>query len=446
MENKLQLSSLCEAIVDCEHKTAPIQPWGIPSIRTTNIKNGRIDFKNANRVSEEVYKQWTARLEPKPGDLILAREAPVGDVGIIPPNQKACLGQRTVLIRTNKEKLDSRYLLYLLLTPQMRYKMMSKSEGSTVSHLNMSDIRNLEIPKLPPLSEQKAIAHILSSFDDKIELNRQMNETLEAMARAIFKSWFVDFDPVSAKRSGRQPAGMDTATADLFPDEFEESSLGLIPKGWKVTEIGNICQITQGYSFKSKDFSIDGDILVRLGNFTENGTLSFTENNTKFFNQECREKFKLNPGDLVMCLSDVTQKGLILGKTGFIPNDNRQYLLNQRVAKIDAVKTLKFFLHFTFISNSFSLYAINSANATTVLNLSSKSITEYKLVLPHEQVLDVFSKIIDSLYEKKDSNVKESKILYQIRDTLLPKLMSGEIRVKEAEKDLMQKIQTGGTL
>ena len=94
MENKLQLSTLCEAIVDCEHKTAPIQPWGIPSIRTTNIKNGRIDFKNANRVSEEVYKQWTARLEPKPGDLILAREAPVGDVGIIPPNQKACLGQR----------------------------------------------------------------------------------------------------------------------------------------------------------------------------------------------------------------------------------------------------------------------------------------------------------------------------------------------------------------
>ena len=113
--------------------------------------------------------------------------------------------------------------------------------GSAIPSTSRQDFYFLSV-KLPPLSEQKAIAHILSSLDDKIELNRQMNETLEAMARAIFKSWFVDFDPVRAKMEGRQPAGMDAATADLFPDEFEESSLGLIPKGWKVKKLGDLAQ------------------------------------------------------------------------------------------------------------------------------------------------------------------------------------------------------------
>ncbi|MEQ8757074.1 MAG: restriction endonuclease subunit S [Coleofasciculus sp. G1-WW12-02] len=242
MADRIPLSKLCEAIVDCEPKTAPTQSWGIPSIRTTNIKNGRIDFENANRLSEETYKIWTARLEPKPGDLILAREAPVGEVGIIPSNQRACLGQRTVLIRTNEQKINSRYLLYLLLTPEMRHEMSCRAEGSTVPHLNMSDIRGLEIPEPPPLPEQKTIAHILGTLDDKIELNQQMNRTLEAIARAIFKSWFVNFDPVRAKMEGRQPVGMDAATAHLFPDSFEDSALGKIPKGWGVGTLADIAK------------------------------------------------------------------------------------------------------------------------------------------------------------------------------------------------------------
>ena len=108
------LNNICLDIVDCEHKTAPIQNEGIPSIRTTDIKNGFLDFKSANKVSEETYKQWTQRLEPQPNDLILAREAPVGQVGIVPKGQRVCLGQRTVLIRPNQQKVYPFYLLYLL--------------------------------------------------------------------------------------------------------------------------------------------------------------------------------------------------------------------------------------------------------------------------------------------------------------------------------------------
>lgn len=153
-----------------------------------------------------------------------------------------------------KVDIDLKWAYYNLLTQDIN----GMDSGSAIPSTSRQDFYFLSV-KLPPLSEQKAIAHILSSFDDKIELNRQMNETLEAMARAIFKSWFVDFDPVSAKRSGRQPAGMDTATADLFPDEFEESSLGLIPKGWRVGTIETECKLIMGQSPKSEFYNTTGD-------------------------------------------------------------------------------------------------------------------------------------------------------------------------------------------
>lgn len=436
MENKLQLSSLCEAIVDCEHKTAPIQPWGIPSIRTTNIKNGRIDFKNANRVSEEVYKQWTARLEPKPGDLILAREAPVGDVGIIPPNQKACLGQRTVLIRTNKEKLDSRYLLYLLLTPQMRYKMMSKSEGSTVSHLNMSDIRNLEIPKLPPLSEQKAIAHILSSFDNKIELNRQMNETLEAMARAIFKSWFVDFDPVSAKRSGRQPAGMDTAMADLFPDEFEESSLGLIPKGWLYKPAETICSVGIGKTPPRKEsewFSSSPDDIrwVSIRDMGESGTFIF--DTKEYLVSEAITRFN------VRVVSDHTVLLSFKLTIGRVAITDGEMTTNEAIAHFKLDNQIDISSEYLYLYLKIFDYNQLGSTSSIAEAINSKIIKAMPILIPNCELMNKFTNQVANIFSKIKNNQRESYTLATLRDTLLPKLMSGEIRVKEAEK-IMEKL------
>ena len=199
----VRLADLCEAIVDCEHRTAQLVDTGYPSIRTTDIKDGRIDFEGANRVDESTYIEWTQRLRPLPGDLILAREAPVGEVGIIPEGQEPCLGQRTVLLRPNTSKVVPRYLLYSLISPQMRHEMASRAEGCTVPHLNVADIRGLLVPAPPPMSEQVVIARTLGALDDKIELNRRMNCTLESIARAIFKSWFVDFEaPPSALGGG----------------------------------------------------------------------------------------------------------------------------------------------------------------------------------------------------------------------------------------------------
>ncbi|MBE9542151.1 MAG: restriction endonuclease subunit S, partial [Proteobacteria bacterium] len=165
------LNDVCTLIVDCEHKTAPTQSKGIPSIRTPNVGRGRLILDNVNIVSDETFQAWTKRAIPQTDDLILAREAPIGNVAIILQNQKVCLGQRTVLIRPDQNQVNSQYLCYLLLGDEIQGKIISVSNGATVHHLNMRDIRNLELLKLPSLPTQRKIAAILSAYDDLIENN-----------------------------------------------------------------------------------------------------------------------------------------------------------------------------------------------------------------------------------------------------------------------------------
>ena len=223
------LNDVCELIVDCEHKTALTQATGYPSIRTPNIGRGRLILDNVNRVSEETYKAWTKRAIPQADDLILAREAPVGNVAIIPKNIKVCLGQRTVLIRPNKNKVEPNYLVYLLLGEEIQGKILSVSNGATVHHLNMKDIRNLELPELPSLPTQRKIAGILSAYDRLIENNTRRIEILEEMARSIFREWFLKF---------RFPGHEQVQMVD--------SELGLIPEGWKLKTLADFGQVITG--------------------------------------------------------------------------------------------------------------------------------------------------------------------------------------------------------
>jgi type I restriction enzyme, S subunit len=183
-QKTINLEAVCEAIVDCEHKTALTQVQGIPMIRTANIRDGKLDVDNARRVSEEIYKEWTARIKPKPNDLILAREAPVGEVGIIPLDCRVCLGQRTVLIRPISQKILSMYLLYILLTPKVRDKMHSLSEGALVPHLNVADIRGFLIPIPPSIDQQK---YIVDALDKKMLEATRLQKFLQSQLSTINK-------------------------------------------------------------------------------------------------------------------------------------------------------------------------------------------------------------------------------------------------------------------
>jgi type I restriction enzyme, S subunit len=226
------LGDLSELIVDCEHKTAPTQAEGFPSIRTPNIGRGYLILEGVNRVSEETYRLWTRRAVPREGDLIMAREAPVGNVAMVPPGLQPCLGQRTLLIRPSKDKVDSQFLTYLLLGDQVQGVIHAKTNGATVPHLNMSDVRSLPLPALPSLYEQRRIAGILSRYDDLIENNRRRVKILEDKARALYREWFVHFRypgwkdvPMATSPSG--PAPTDWASKPL-----EELIATHIGGGW----------------------------------------------------------------------------------------------------------------------------------------------------------------------------------------------------------------------
>lgn len=188
------LSCITNLIVDCEHKTAPTQDVGIPSIRTPNIGKGHLILENVNRVSEETYELWTRRGKPNPGDLILAREAPAGNVGVIPKGQKVCLGQRTVLIRPKEKIADSQYLAFLLLHPMMQERLLAHSTGATVQHVNMKDIRELAMSKLPSIPIQaetvKALKRAKAQAQRLEAIYRQKLTALNELKQSILQKAF----------------------------------------------------------------------------------------------------------------------------------------------------------------------------------------------------------------------------------------------------------------
>ena len=189
------LDSLCELIVDCEHKTAPTPETGYPSIRTPNIGKGELILENVNRVSYETYLKWTKRAVPKAGDLILAREAPAGNIAVIPENIEVCLGQRTVLLRPKKDRLISKYLAYLILSKEVQEILLSHSTGATVQHINMKDIRAFRIYNLSDLKEQISIVQrldALKSETKKLETVYQKKiADLEELKKSILQKAFV---------------------------------------------------------------------------------------------------------------------------------------------------------------------------------------------------------------------------------------------------------------
>ncbi len=260
------LASMCEAVVDCPHSTPVWTDSGFIVLRNQNIKDGRLDLTAPSYTDEEHFKHRTRRLAPRAGDIVITREAPMGEVCKIPKGLECCLGQRQVLLRP-KPEIDPDYLLYALQSPFVQNQIRwNEGTGSTVSNIRIPVLEKIDIPR-HGVAESN-IAKMLSSVDSKIDINRRINQTLEAMAQATFKSWFVDFDPVkakiTAKQEGRDPlraamsaisgkpdADLDAlppeqyaqlaATAALFPDEMEASELGEIPMGWKSSTLGEIC-------------------------------------------------------------------------------------------------------------------------------------------------------------------------------------------------------------
>lgn len=396
------LADICELIVDCEHKTAPTQATGYPSIRTPNIGKGRLLLDGVNRVSEETYQKWTQRAIPNADDLILAREAPIGNVVIIPKNLKVCLGQRTVLIRPNKEKVIPYYLLYLLLGDELQSQIHSLSNGSTVHHLNMEEIRKLKLPTLPTLPTQRKIAAILSAYDDLIENNTRRITILEEMAQSLYREWFVHF-----RFPGHEKNGM------------VESELGMIPEGWEVVKLGDIAQeVRRGINPDSIDPETPYFGLEHLPRksiaLSEWGTAKEVQS-TKLFFQKGNILFgKIRP---------------YFHKVGVAPLDG--------VCSSDAIvivpRAEQYFAQVLCCvsSEDFVNHATQTSQGTKMPRANWEVLVKYLIVLPPQPLLDQFNELVKDVVLQIQNLIFRNRNLRKTRDLLLPRLIGGEVDVEE---------------
>jgi type I restriction enzyme S subunit len=246
-------------------------PFGIPVIRGANMGRGRWVAGEFVYVTPQKADSLAANCA-KPGDVVFTQRGTLGQVAIVPKGQyeRYLISQSQMKLTVAADKADPLFIYYLFTGPEQQEHIRNNAIQTGVPHTNLGILRGTPI-RLPALPEQKRIAHILGTIDDKIELNRRMNATLEAMSRAIFKSWFVDFDPVRQKAAGKQPVGMDAKTAALFPDSFEDSEIGEVPKGWRVGQVRSFVEGLYDGPHATPAKSDDGAVFLGIDNLTGTG-------------------------------------------------------------------------------------------------------------------------------------------------------------------------------
>ena len=393
-----QLNDICNFIIDCEHKTAPIQEQGYPSIRTPNIGNGYFILKDVNRVSEETYKEWTRRGEPQTGDLILAREAPVGNVAVVPKDAKFCLGQRTVLIRPNQSVIDPYYLCYLLLSPKIRSDLLAKSGGATVHHLNLKDIRALPIPVLPSLAGQRKLASIIQNYDDLIQTNQQRITLLEEAAQRLYDEWFVKL---------------------RFPNHEQVPVVDGVPEGWERTRLAKIAAINAN-TIKKDEF--DSIRYVDISAVVERQIQSYLE--TDLSEAAGRAKRKVQHGDVIWSCVRPNRRQYAL-----IWNPFENLIVSTGFCTLSADKVPFSYLYLLASHNDFSDYLENVATGSAYPAVTARNFEQYEVVKPSQRVLDVFDRVCLPLIEQAETLKIMNQKLMQARDELLPRLMSGRLDV-----------------
>lgn len=285
---------------------------------------------------------------------------------------------------------------------------------------------------VPTVLEQREIASILGALDDKIELNRRMAATLEEMARALYRSWFVDFDPVKAKVEGMAPTFMDEATAALFPDRFGDDGL---PEGWRRHLTSEIVSLTKGRSYKSKELQPSSTALISLKSFQRGG--GYRPDGLKSYTGVYKPAQVVQPGEIVISLTDVTQAAELIGRATFARSSRDFEILVASLdvgilRALDEKRTPREFLHQAFNSEEFLTHALAHTSGTTVLHLAKEAIPSFLMLVPDQPVIEAFESLVAPMRADVFRLEHESQALVQLRDTLLPKLMSGELRVGEA--------------
>jgi type I restriction enzyme S subunit len=401
------LNDACEFIVDCLHATAPTQLEGYPLIRTPNIGRGRLDLADVYRVSEDTYETWTKRAVPESGDLILAREAPAGNVAVVKEGQQVCLGQRTVHLRPNKAKVDPDFLCYFLLAPPQQGKLLAGETGATAKHVNMKDIRKLQLSGLPSRPAQQATGSLLSAYDDLIENNRRRMMLLGEAARQVYRDWFVRL---------------------RFPGHEHTRITNGVPEAWYPKVLAEVCEsLEDGDWIEIKDQGGEDFRLLQISNigvneFVETGNFRFITEQT-FRQLNCRE---ILPGHIL-----VSRMPKPIGRAWLVTGMPWRMItaVDVAIVVLDDDFADPYFLT-QFLNSPASLeHCERRAVGATRPRVARRELATLPLLLPPRRLQEHFRQVAEDLNEQRANLYRQNEKLRAARDLLLPRLMSGEIAV-----------------
>ena len=428
-------SNFCFSVRDGTHDSPKRVNVGKYLITSRHIIGGGIDLANAYLISNSDYDEVNRRSKVDRWDVLFTMIGTVGEVCLVKDEPNFAI--KNIGLFKSKNELDGKWLYYFLQSKKTKQLLDSLKRGTTQSYIPLGELRNLNILYPTNISEAQNIVSVLSALDDKIENNRLMNETLEEMARTIFKSWFVDFDPVHAKAAGNAPAHMDADTAALFPSSFGDDGL---PKGWQIKQIEEVAEQVAMGPFGSN---------IKVSTFVDTGIPIISGKHLNEILLEDKDyNFITEEHANTLLRSNVYREDIVfthagnVGQVSIIPETSKyeRYVLSQRgfYLRCDKSKvSSKYLVHFfkSHLGQHLLLANVSSTGVPSIARPSSylKSI---KFCLPSMPVLNAFDELAISLHLKVSANKNENKTLAELRDTLLPKLMSGEIRVKDAEQEV----------
>lgn len=405
--SRFSLNDAASKIGDGLHGTPKYDDFGeYYFINGSNLINGVISInENTKKVSVEEFYRHKKDLNDR--TILLGINGTIGNIAVY-QNEKCILGKSACYINI-KEEFDKLFIKYVLQNKHFQSFINTNSSGTTIKNVNLGLIREYQFEAPININSQRKISSILSSLDEKIENNLQTSQTLEEIARTLFKEWFVDFNYPNA-------------------DGFRKhSEFGEMPNDWNVTGIGEVCYVQNGYAFKSNDFKEQGEVgIIKIKNINDNVVdiekTDFVDANVI---DRLDKKFKVESGSLLIAMT-----GAEVGKIGLVPKTDKNLWLNQRVGMIKEKKPFgSLFMYLLLSSDTYYTAIQNSALGSAQPNISASAIESIRAIIPTADLIEQFGKVVNPLFEKILDNLAENETLKITRDNLLPKLISGEIDV-----------------
>jgi type I restriction enzyme S subunit len=409
-------------LFDCDHRTPTAVAEGVPYIAIPQLKDGRIDFSGARRISHEDFIEWTRKTRPTAGDIVLSRRCNPGETAVVPEHVEFALGQNLVLLRADGVRSDNGFLRWAVRGPEW-WEQIGKfiNVGAVFESLRCKDILDFEL-RFPPIHAQRSIASLLNILDSNVSDLRLQSGTLDAIARTIFKSWFVDFDPVRAKAEGREPDGMDAATAGVFPGEIKESKSGAIPLGWSSSPFDSIADFLNGLALQKYPVSSGEDSVpaIKIAQLKRRSTEGADRISARL-----PAKYLVHDGDLIFSWSGSLEVDVWCGGEG---------ALNQHLFKVTSETYPQWFIYGWLLQHLEHFREIAASKVTTMGHIQRHHLHDATVVVPTSEALQGLGELMQPLHERVIQSRLQMRTLAELRDTLLPRLISGKLRVPEAEK------------